>query len=75
MRHSHTCNLPGTLCTTDVTDRNRTSTVRAKPTVEISGFAEKLTVENAIYIAKTEIECLDELSLDGSLPDGVSDSE
>jgi hypothetical protein len=46
------------------------------PTVhDIAAIAENESEENAISIAQTEIACLDDLSLDGDIPDDVSDTE
>jgi hypothetical protein len=41
---------------------------------DIAAIAENATMENAIFIAQTEISCLDDLSLDGDIPDDVSDT-
>jgi len=41
---------------------------------DIAGVAENETSENAISIARNEINMLDELSLDGDIPDDVSES-
>ncbi len=38
-------------------------------------IAKKESNENAIYIAQTEIACLDDLSLDGDILDDISDNE
>jgi hypothetical protein len=42
---------------------------------DIAAVAEILTEENTIFIAQTEIDCLDELSLEGDLPDDLSEEE
>jgi hypothetical protein len=42
---------------------------------DIAAVAENLTEENAIFIAETEIDCLDELSLEGDVPDDLSEPE
>ncbi len=42
---------------------------------DIARIAENVSEENAIFIAKTEIGYLDELSLDGDIPEDVSDGE
>jgi hypothetical protein len=42
---------------------------------DIADVAENLTEENAIYIAQTEMACLDDMSLDGDLPDDMSEPE
>ena len=42
---------------------------------DIAAIAENESEENAISIAQTEIACLDDLSLDGDIPDDVSDTE
>ena len=75
LRHCHTCNLPSTLSTAGVTERNQKPIQPTKSTVEIVGIAENTAWENPICIAETEIACLDELSLDEDLLEGVSDSE
>jgi hypothetical protein len=46
------------------------------PSVDnIAEIAENETEENAILIAKTEISCLDDLSIKGDIPEDVSDME
>ncbi len=42
---------------------------------DIAGIAENETEENAVLIAQTEIGCLDDLSLQGDIPDDVSEKE
>jgi hypothetical protein len=42
---------------------------------DIAAIAENETNENAICIAQTEIDCLDDLSLEGDIPDDVSDTD
>ena len=42
---------------------------------DIAEIAENETEENAILIARTEISCLDDLSLEGDIPEDVSDIE
>ncbi len=41
----------------------------------IAAVAKNLSEENAIYIAQTEMACLDDMSLDGDLPDDLSEPE
>jgi hypothetical protein len=41
---------------------------------DIAAIAKNATMENAIFIAQTEISCLDDLSLDGDIPDDVSNT-
>jgi hypothetical protein len=41
---------------------------------DITAIAENVTMENAIFIAQTEIACLDNLSLDRDIPNNVSDT-
>jgi hypothetical protein len=42
---------------------------------DIAAIAENDSDENAILIAQTEIACLDNLYLEGDIPDNISDSE
>jgi hypothetical protein len=44
-------------------------------TVDIAQIAENETEENAILIAQTEISCLDDLSIEGDIPEDISDTE
>ena len=75
MRHRNTFNSHGTLSTDRSKERNR-YTYKPLPSVDdIAAVAEILTEENAIFIAQTEIDCLDELSLEGDLPDDLSEEE
>jgi hypothetical protein len=39
---------------------------------DIAIIVQDSSIEDSILIAKTEILCLDELSLDGDLPDDIS---
>ena len=71
MRHRNTCNSHSTLCT----ERNRYNYKPLPSVDDIAAVAEILTEENAIFIAQTEIDCLDELSLEGDLPDDLSEEE
>jgi len=81
LRHPHTYNLensPGTLLTTGATRsaiRNRNALKALFSVEDIAVIAQNESDENAISIAEKEIACLDELSLDGDVPDDVSDSE
>jgi hypothetical protein len=46
------------------------------PSVDnIAEIAENETEENAILIAQTEISCLDDLSIEGDIPEDVSNME
>ena len=46
------------------------------PSVDnIADIAENESEQNAIYIAQTEIDCLDDLSLEGDIPEDVSDTD
>ena len=46
------------------------------PSVDnIAKIAENETEENAILIARAEISCLDDLSIEGDIPEDVSDVE
>jgi hypothetical protein len=40
---------------------------------DISDITENESKENAIFIAQTEINWLDDLSLEGDVPDDISD--
>jgi hypothetical protein len=40
---------------------------------DVSDMAENESKENAIFIAQTKIDLLDDLSLEGEVPDNVSD--
>jgi uncharacterized protein (UPF0147 family) len=42
---------------------------------DIAEIVENETEENAILIAQTEISCLDDLSIEGDIPEDVSDIE
>jgi hypothetical protein len=42
---------------------------------DIAEIAENETGENAILIAQTEISCLDDLCIEGDIPEDVSDTE
>jgi hypothetical protein len=57
------------------TQRNRVS-INPLPSVDdICAFAENESMEDAIIMAKNEISCLDDLSLEGDIPEDVSDEE
>jgi hypothetical protein len=46
------------------------------PSVDgIAEIAENETEENAILIAQTEISCLDDVSIEGDIPEDISDTE
>jgi hypothetical protein len=42
---------------------------------DIAEIAENKTEENTILIAQTEISCLDDLSIEGDIPEDISDTE
>jgi hypothetical protein len=42
---------------------------------DIAEIAENETEENAILIAQTEISCLDDRSIEGDIPEDISDTE
>jgi hypothetical protein len=42
---------------------------------DIAAIAKNELEDNAIFIAQTEIACLDDLSLEGDIPKDVSDTE
>jgi hypothetical protein len=42
---------------------------------DICAFAKNESMEDAIIMAKNEISCLDDLSLEGDIPEDVSDEE
>jgi uncharacterized protein (UPF0147 family) len=42
---------------------------------DITEIAENETEENAILIAQTEISCLEDLSIEGDIPEDISDTE
>jgi hypothetical protein len=42
---------------------------------DIAQIAENETEENAILIAQTEISCLDDLSIEGDIPEDISNTE
>ena len=75
LRHRSTRNSPGTVSTTENRERN---SIRLDPLPsvvdDIAEIAENETGENAVLIAQTEIDCLDDLSLEGDIPDDVSDT-
>ena len=61
-----------TLSTPDSVGGNR-NRINPLPSVEdIEAVAQNETMENAIFIAQTEIAMIDELSLEGDLPDDIS---
>jgi hypothetical protein len=75
VRHQHTSNSPGTCSTAQSTGGNPTRGEPLPSVDDICAIAENMSEENAIFIAQTEIDCLDDLSLEGDIPDDVSDSE
>jgi hypothetical protein len=42
---------------------------------DIAEIAKNETEENAILIAQTEISCLDDLSIEGDIPEDILDTE
>ena len=63
-----------TIRSTGPTVRNRMRRDPLQSVDDIAGVAENETSENAILIARTEINMLDKLSLDGDIPGDVSES-
>jgi hypothetical protein len=59
---------------TGSTPRNPTRTQPLPSVDDIAAIAEIEGVEDAICIAQEEIACLDDMSLEGDLPDNVSDN-
>jgi hypothetical protein len=75
LRHRTTCNSSGTLYTSRCTGRNSNAIAPLPSVDDIPAIAENNSDENAILIARIEIACLDDLSLEGDIPDDVSDSD
>jgi hypothetical protein len=75
LRQQNTCISPGTLSTWLWTGRNPDAIAPLPSVDDIAAIAENDSDENAILIARTEIDCLDDLSLEGDIPDDVSDSD
>jgi hypothetical protein len=74
VRHAHTGYSPSTFSTTRSTVGNP-STIRPLPSIsDITDVHELSGSEDAIIIAKSEIACLDDISLEDDIPDDVSDS-
>ena len=71
-------NSPGTISTANSTGSTEWNFTRSDPLPSVDDIAEiyeNELEEHAIFIAGTEVSCLDELSLDGDLPDNISVSE
>ena len=75
MWHRSTCNSPGTVSTAEERERNSGKHDRLPSVDDIAEIAENETEENAILIARAEISCLDDLSIEGDIPEDVSDIE
>jgi hypothetical protein len=75
LRHRTTFNSPGTLSTAGCTGGNPKGLGPLPSVDDIAAIAENITMENAISIAQREIECLEELSLEGDVPDDMSEEE
>ncbi len=74
LRHRNTCNSHRRLGTSQLW-RNPKNNEPLSSLDNIVAVAENVTMENAIFIAQTEIACLDDLSLNGDIPDDVSDTD
>jgi hypothetical protein len=66
-------NSPGTVSIGMGKERNSICQDPLPSVNDISDIAENESKENAIFIAQTEIDWLDDLSLEGDVPDNVSD--
>jgi hypothetical protein len=74
MRHAHTGYSPSTFSTTCSTAGNP-STIRPLPSISNIAEVQELSgSEDAIIIAKSEIVCLDDISLEDDIPDNVWDT-
>jgi hypothetical protein len=60
---------------TECTQRNRVSIDPLPSVDDICAIAENESMEDAILMAEQEISCLDDLSLEGDIPEDVSDEE
>ncbi len=67
-------NSPGTVSTGVRKKRNSTPHDPLPSVNDIAKITENELEDNTIFIAQTEINCLDDLSLDGDVPDDVSDT-
>jgi hypothetical protein len=56
------------------TGRNPTESQPLPSVDDIKEIAECMLHEDAIWVARDEIACLDDMSLDGDLPDNISDN-
>jgi hypothetical protein len=73
MQHQSTGNSPGTVSMAEEREWN-SSRHDPLPSVDnMANIAENKTEENAILIAKTEICCLEDLSIKGDILDNISD--
>ena len=66
-------NSPGTVSTQIGKERNSIRHDPLPSVNDILDIAENESKENAIFIAQTEINWLDDLSLEGDVPDDISD--
>ncbi len=74
VRHAHTGYSPSTFSTTRSTAGNP-STIRPLPLIsDIAEVHELSGREDAIIIAKSEIVCLNDISLEDDIPDNVLDT-
>jgi hypothetical protein len=67
-------NSPGTVSTGIGKEENSIRLDPVPSVNEISDIAENESKDNAIYIAQAEIDWLDDVSLEGDVPDDVSDT-
>jgi hypothetical protein len=70
---THVTHLVGLLHSSS-TGRNPTETQPVASVDDIKEIADFLDYEDAIMMARDEITCLDDMSLDGDLPDDISDN-
>ena len=73
LQHRTTCNSPSTIAMVGGTGRNPYRLGHLPSVEDIAAIAENNTMKNAIIIAQREIECLDKLSLEGDVPDNMSE--
>jgi hypothetical protein len=70
---THVTNLVGRI-RTPATARNPTAKQPLASVDDIAAVVAWASGEDAIFIAQDEIACLDDMSLEGDIPDDVSDS-
>ncbi len=68
-------NSPGTVSTGMGKERNYIHHNPLPSVNDILDIAKNESKENAIFIAQTEIACLHDLSLEGDIPEDVSDTD